>query len=110
MKNAIMSAFAGALLLACAPAHAADATHGKQVFVTKGCYACHGYEGQGGVGLKLSNPPLPAEVIALYIRNPTGEMPPFTSKEISDADIRDIAAYLTTVPKPPKLADVPLLN
>ncbi len=110
MKRIVMSAFAGAVLLASAPAFADDAAHGKAVFVEKGCYACHGYEGQGGVGLKLANPPLPAVVIATYIRNPTGEMPPFTSKEISDADIRDIAAYLVTVPKPPKLADIPLLN
>eukprot|EP01037_Dinobryon_pediforme_P012948 gene12948-13049_t len=75
-----------------------------------GCYECHGTVGQGGPGLRLAPSPLPAQVIGYYIRNPTGEMPPYTSKVVSDSDIRDIHAYLASIPKSPALADIPELN
>ncbi len=44
-----------------------------------------------------------------YVRNPTGAMPPYTN-QVSDADIADIRAYLATVPAPPAVKDIPLLN
>ncbi len=87
-----------------------DETRGKRLFMADGCYQCHGTVGQGGVGLKLAPAPLPAAVIAAYIRNPQGEMPPYGSKVVTDADIRDIHAYLTTIPKPPNVTDIPELN
>ena len=93
-----------------APAADGDAAHGKKLFMADGCYECHGTVGQGGVGLRLAPGPLPAAAIAAYIRNPTGEMPPYTSKVVSDNDITDIHAYLASMPKPPALADIPQLN
>ena len=44
-----------------------------------------------------------------YVRKPTGTMPPYTN-QISDAEITDIRAYLATVPAPPAVKDIPLLN
>ncbi len=107
-----------ALLVAaiCAPALArADAAPGEPgrgfaAFVELGCSGCHGTVGQGGPGLRLAPQPISAQAIAIYIRNPTGVMPPFTSAELSDATIIDIQAYLASVKPPPKLADIPLLN
>jgi ubiquinol-cytochrome c reductase cytochrome c subunit len=87
-----------------------DAARGKKLFMADGCYECHGTVGQGGPGARLAPSPLPPQVIGYYIRNPTGEMPPFTSKVVSDADIRDIHAYLSSIPKPPAVADIPELN
>jgi ubiquinol-cytochrome c reductase cytochrome c subunit len=102
---------AGPALAQPAPAAASgDAARGKKLFMADGCYECHGTVGQGGPGLRLAPSPLPPQVIGYYIRNPTGEMPPYTSKVVSDADIRDIHAYLTTIPKPPAVADIPELN
>jgi mono/diheme cytochrome c family protein len=87
-----------------------DAAHGKALFMRDGCFECHGTVGQGGPGIRLAPGPLPASVIAAYIRNPAGEMPPYTSKVVSDQDIADIHAYLASVPKPPALAEIPELN
>jgi ubiquinol-cytochrome c reductase cytochrome c subunit len=92
-----------------APMPAGDAGRGKALFAKDGCYECHGYVGQGGPGVRLAPNPLPASAIAAYIHNPTGEMPPYTSKVVSDQDVSDIRAYLATIPAPPKLADIPLL-
>lgn len=87
-----------------------DATHGHALFLADGCYECHGTVGQGGPGGRVAPKPLPAEAIATYIRNPTGEMPPFTTKVASDADIRDIHAYLATIPEPPPVTSIPELK
>jgi mono/diheme cytochrome c family protein len=89
---------------------AGDANRGHALFMTDGCYECHGTVGQGGPGSRVAPEPLPAAAIAAYIRNPTGEMPPFTSKVVSDADVRDIHAYLATVSEPPKVASIPELK
>lgn len=81
---------------------AADAAHGKTLFTTVGCSFCHGTAGQGGVGPHLAPDPLPADAIKAYIQNPGGNMPPYVASVLSDADIADIAAYLGTIPAPPK--------
>ena len=44
-----------------------------------------------------------------YVRNPTGTMPPYTN-QVSDSDIGDIRAYLASIPAPPAVKDIPLLN
>ncbi len=87
-----------------------DAARGKALFVKDGCYECHGYVGQGNVGLRLAPNPLPWEGIAAYIRNPAGEMPPYVSKVVSDQDVQDIHAYLATISKPTAAGDIPLLR
>jgi hypothetical protein len=37
-------------------------------------------------------------------------MPPFTAKVVSDAELIDVHAYLSSRPAPPPLKDIPLLN
>jgi cytochrome c553 len=44
------------------------------------------------------------------VRHPSGAMPPYTSKVASDADLNDIRAYLESMPAPPPLKSVPILN
>lgn len=112
----MMSRFAWAVVLglaSCAAARAAesgDAARGYRLFLADGCSQCHGTVGQGGPGLRLAPFPLPAAAIAAYIRDPAGEMPPYGSKVVGDADVRDIHAYLASLPAPPKVADIPELN
>jgi ubiquinol-cytochrome c reductase cytochrome c subunit len=45
-----------------------------------------------------------------YIRQPTGQMPPFTIKVTSDADLADIYAFLQSLPQPPKVDSIPALK
>ena len=44
------------------------------------------------------------------IRAQAGGLPPYTSKVMSDADVWDIRVYLATIPVPPPLKNIPLLN
>jgi mono/diheme cytochrome c family protein len=44
-----------------------------------------------------------------YVRNPSGDMPPFTSKVLSDQELASIYAFLQAQPVPPPPASIPLL-
>jgi len=85
---------------------------GKRLFVKYGCYECHGREAQGstGTGPRLGPDPVPLSVLVLYVRNPTGEMPPYTEKVASDQDLADIHAFLESLPHPPNAKNIPLLK
>ncbi len=88
-----------------------NAANGKAVFEKVGCWQCHGHVGQGGnAGPKLAPDPRPLPVIIAYVRKPGGQMPPYTAKVLSDAELTDIRAYLASVPAPKPVKDIPLLN
>ena len=90
---------------------AGNAENGKKVFERMICSACHGHEGQGGgAGARIGVKPPPLPAFLAYVRHPAGNMPPFTAKVVSDADLTDIHAYLSSRPAPPPLKDIPLLN
>lgn len=99
----------GAALAAQAPT--GDVARGKTVYDRVGCYTCHGYEGQGGVGPKLAPGPVRAwPVFSTFVRTTSGEMPPFTARNLTDQELADIYAYLTAVPAAPAPASIPLLQ
>jgi len=37
-------------------------------------------------------------------------MPPYTAKVMSDKEVADIYAFLLTIPAPPAVSGIPLLN
>jgi mono/diheme cytochrome c family protein len=87
--------------------------NGKKYFTSNGCYECHGLQGQGATqtgGARIGPPMLSLESFMSYVRHPANQMPPYTSKAISDQDLTDIYAYLKSIPLPPKGKDIPLLN
>jgi ubiquinol-cytochrome c reductase cytochrome c subunit len=53
---------------------------------------------------------LSQEALIKYVRQPSGQMPPYTSKVISDQELADIFAYLQSRPKGAPGKDIPLLN
>jgi mono/diheme cytochrome c family protein len=88
-----------------------NADHGKQLFAKDGCYQCHGYVGQGGnAGPRLAPSPIAYEAFSKQLREPVHDMPPYGEKILSDKDAADIYAYLGTIPKPPAVKDISLLN
>lgn len=89
---------------------AGDADRGHKLFLSVGCYQCHGTVGQGGVGPRLAPDPLPADAIAQYIRNPADVMPPYIEKVLDNRDVSDIRAYLASIPPSPQLKEIPLLT
>ena len=88
-----------------------NAQNGKKLFTSYGCYECHGREAQGGAAGPRIGPNPPAfAAFQRYVRQPAGQMPPFTSKVVSDAELADIYAYLQSLPQPPPAKSIPLLN
>jgi len=92
-------------------AQAQNVENGKKVFERLMCSACHGHEGQGGgAGPRIGVKPPPLPVFLAYVRHPAANMPPFTAKVVSDAELTDIQAYLSSRPAPPPPKDIPLLT
>ena len=96
-----------------AAAPAGNTETGKKIFTKDGCYECHGREGQGaaeGAGPRIGPPQLSLEAFTKYVHQPTGQMPPYTNKVLSDQDLADIYAYLQSRPKAKPSKDIPLLS
>ena len=94
-----------------AAAPAGNAEKGRQLFNTYGCWSCHGKEAQGGVaGPRIGPNPPPFAGFTAYVRKPANQMPPFTDKVVSDADLADIYAFLRSLPQPRPAREIPLLN
>lgn len=101
------------ILLALASALAAQspsAQNGKKIFDAYGCYQCHDHDGHGGAGARLAPNLIQFAAFIKYVRQPTGEMPPYTKKVVSDQELADIYAYLQSIPQPPSAKDIPILN
>jgi mono/diheme cytochrome c family protein len=97
---AIVSALAGA-------ASAQDAAKGKSLYYNNTCYGCHGFNGQTGArNLVGTGSPILAspEAFVTFLRGrasnqpmiPSTSMPSFPASAISDAQARDIYAYIKT--------------
>jgi mono/diheme cytochrome c family protein len=103
---------ASTVLLACGqPADAApSAAKGKEIFHRVGCYECHNYQGQGGVGPRLAPKPLPFEALKSYVRNANGNMPPYRPTVLTDADLEDVYAYLQSIPQGAPADSIPAVK
>ena len=99
---------AASILSAQAPA--GNAQNGKKIFDSYGCYQCHGHDAHGGAGARLAPNPISFAAFSKYVRQPTGEMPPYTGKVVSDKELADIYAFLQSIPQPPPAKSIPLLN
>jgi len=114
VKNAItLGVLAAAVIsLAQTSAPSADAKNGKKLFAADGCYQCHGYEAQGAAptGPRLGPKPIAFVQFQKYVRQPTGQMPPYTAKSIPDKDLADIYAFLQSLPAPPAADSIPALK
>ena len=92
-------------------APAPNAEKGKRLYASNACYFCHGTLGQGlGVnGARIGPPSRAIAGFTTYLRKPTGAMPAFTEKILSDADVADIYAFLRTMAAARSAKDIPLL-
>jgi mono/diheme cytochrome c family protein len=86
-----------------------NAESGKKIYSSYGCYECHGYAAQGGAGARLAPRPIAFATFSRYVRRPTGQMPPYTAKVVSDQELADIYAFLVTIPPPPAANTIPIL-
>lgn len=122
MKPIASAALLAALALTATAARAAPApapapdpqavARGQVLFNQVGCYQCHGYVGQGSTasGATLAPNPAPLAYYQAYVRNPRGQMPPYSAAILSDAQLADIHAYLRSIPVGRPAAEIPLLS
>ena len=99
-----------------------DAARGEQLFYDHACYGCHGYNGETGArDLVGTSSPLvenfDAFVVFMRARGdfaplfPTTRMPSYSEDTLSDAELRDVFAYIQTFElDAPDVEDVPALQ
>ena len=90
------------------PALAGNAQAGKDLYLRYSCYACHSYDGHGGAGARLVPMRMTVERFTTYVHNPR-QMPPYSTKLLSDAQLADLWAYIKSLPVSPEAKDIPLL-
>ena len=111
-----MSLISGLILAAALTSQTApgdgNADMGRRLYEAKGCYACHGHQGQGALtGPKLAPDPIPVDAMRAFVRNSAGTMmPPYSPRVLSDAEIADIHAWLAKQPTSKDPSTIPLLQ
>src|SRR5262245_34046162 len=101
--------FVVAFVLVSAVAHGfspadGDAERGQQTFMTVGCYQCHGREAQGAsTGPRLGPNPVPPAAFTRAVRTPRNDMPPYSAKILSDAQLADVYAFVASRARPRQL-------
>lgn len=79
---------------------------GRDAFVRVGCYQCHGREAQGAsAGPRLGPNPLPLAAFTRAVRTPRNEMPPYSARLLSDAEVADLYAFVSSRARPRRLPD-----
>jgi len=89
-----------------------SAPNGRKLFARFGCYQCHQREAQGAAatGPRLGPHPIPFGNFVKYVRQPAGQMPPYTAKVVKDGELADIYAFLQSLPEPAPVKEIPLLR
>ncbi len=81
------------------PGADADVVAGKEVFESAGCVGCHTLAdagATGNVGPNLDEAKPSADLVVTRVTNGMGAMPPFKG-QLSDKQIQDVAAYVSSV-------------
>ena len=94
-----------------APTLAQSSSEGRELFVTYGCWQCHGYEGQGSVaGPRVAPTLLPYAAFEQLVRRPANVMPAYAPSALPDSVLQEIFAFVQSVEEPPALDDIPALR
>ena len=102
-----------AAVTAWADAPAGDAKRGQALYMKNMCFTCHGSAGQGGdrgSGPRIAFDVWPWEGFVQQVRHPRESMPRYDAKFISDAELADIYAYVASMKRGAKAAEIPLLR
>jgi ubiquinol-cytochrome c reductase cytochrome c subunit len=117
MKQRITLMLVAGLLACMSMAHAADPVgsveNGKKLYMKNMCFTCHGTVGQGGekgAGPKLAPDTFPLVAFENQLRDPRSQMPRFPKEFVSDQDVVDLHAYVSSVKAGPAAKDIPLLK
>jgi mono/diheme cytochrome c family protein len=89
-----------------------QAERGRKIYMEKWCHSCHGTAGQGGergAGPRLAPDPFPYEAFAAQTRRPRQSMPRYPVEVLSEQEMADIYAYVTSIKARPA-KDIPALR
>ena len=87
-----------------------DTREGRALYESHQCWQCHGYEGQGSVaGVRIAPTLYPYEAFAVLVRH-TNLMPAYSPNVLSEAQLRQIYAFVLSIPEPPPLEEIPELD
>ena len=90
-----------------------DVERGRKVYQDKWCHSCHGTVGQGGdrgAGPKIAPNPFPWEAFAHQTRRPRSSMPRYPVEVLSEQEMADIYAYISSIKPGPSAKDIPALK
>lgn len=73
-----------------------DAAKGKIIFTSKGCIGCHGPDGKGTAAAP-SLVGVSGDAVKKQLRTPKDKMPAFGPSMVSDSDMEDLIAFLSTL-------------
>jgi len=105
-----LSASAGTRSASTSQSLVGNTENGKKLFTSYGCYECHGTIGQGGTGPRIAPATISLSALVRYVRQPSGQMPPYTEKVATDQELADIFEYLKSIPPPASWMTIRLLN
>src|SRR5262245_12943729 len=92
------------------PTSSGNLQAGKDLYLRYSCYACHGYDGHGGAGARLVPMRMTGERFTAYLRSPrTPQMPLYSTKLLTAAQLGDVWAYIKSLPASPDAKEIPLL-
>lgn len=106
------SVAAGVSLLAQAADEAAI-QRGQTLYQQNMCYTCHGTQGQGGernAGPRIAPNPFPLPAFEMQLRQPRGVMPRYSAQSIGDQGVKDLHAFVSSMPAPQPVSSIPLLR
>jgi mono/diheme cytochrome c family protein len=87
--------------------------NGRNVYMQNQCYSCHGTHGQGGernAGPRIAPNPFPFAAFEMQLRKPRSVMPRYTERDIDAARLKDLYAFVQSMPAAPALSSIPLLR
>jgi mono/diheme cytochrome c family protein len=60
--------------------------------------------------LRIANLGIGYAAFRNQLRHPVNEMPPYAEAAMSDSQVADIFAFVSSLPPPPDVKSIPLLN
>jgi mono/diheme cytochrome c family protein len=98
-----------------------DSSEGEKLYLSHGCYSCHGYNGTGRYPLAndISGIMTSEELFTIFLRlranlnpvSPSNSMPNYSENVINDSEAKQIYAYIKTFKdSPPQLEEIPIFK
>ena len=107
--------------LLCTNVLSEDSSEGEILYLSHGCYSCHGYNGTGRYPLAndISGIMTSEELFTIFLRlradlnpvSPSNSMPNYSKNVIDDSEAKQIYAYIKTFKdSPPQLEEIPIFK